>query len=80
MGVLNMRSFLCRGLLVLLAALPLFASAQTAHQVVQQTTDQLLADLKTIARLTRATPTPFMTRSIASSARWWMPTVFPAAS
>ena len=41
MGVLNMRSFLCRGLLVLLAALPLFASAQTAHQVVQQTTDQV---------------------------------------
>ena len=43
-----MRSFLCRGLLVLLAALPLFASAQTAHQVVQQTTDQMLAGAVTL--------------------------------
>ena len=36
-----------RGLLVLLAALPLFAvAAPGAHEVVQQTTDKLLADLK----------------------------------
>src|SRR3989338_5530346 len=59
MGVLNMRSFLCRGLLVLLAALPLFASAQTAHQVVQQTTDQLLADLKTNRQAYQSNPNAF---------------------
>lgn len=36
-----------RGLLVLLTALPLFAvAAPSAHEVVQQTTDKLLADLK----------------------------------
>ena len=54
-----MRSFLCRGLLVLLAALPLFASAQTAHQVVQQTTDQLLADLKTNRQAYQSNPSAF---------------------
>jgi len=60
MSVLNMRSFLCRGLLVLLAALPLFANAgQTAHQVVQQTTDQLLADLKANRQTYQSNPGAF---------------------
>ena len=42
-----MMKALRNGLLVLLAALPLFATAApSAHDVVKQTTDQLLADLK----------------------------------
>ena len=60
MSVLNMRSFLCRGLLVLLAALPLFASAgQTAHQVVQLTTELLLADLKANRQTYQSNPGAF---------------------
>jgi len=42
-----MLTALRRGLLVLLAVLPLFTQAAASpHQVVQQTTDKLLADLK----------------------------------
>jgi len=44
-----MISILRRGLLVLLAALPMLASAapgQSAHEVIQGTTDKLLADLQ----------------------------------
>jgi len=42
-----MMTALRRGLLVLLAALPLFAQAAVSpHQLIQQTTDRLLADLK----------------------------------
>jgi len=44
-----MISILRRGLLVLLAALPMLANAapgQSAHEVIQGTTDALLADLK----------------------------------
>ncbi len=60
MSVFNVRSFLCRGLLVLLAALPLFASAgQTAHQVVQQTTELLLADLKANRQTYQSNPGAF---------------------
>lgn len=54
-----MRSFLCRGLLVLLAALPLFASAQTAQQVVEHTTEQFLADLKANRQVYQADPSAF---------------------
>lgn len=55
-----MRSFLCRGLLVLLAALPLFASAgPSAQQVVEHTTEQFLADLKANRQLYQADPSAF---------------------
>lgn len=49
-----------RGFLVLLAILPLFAQAeQTAQQVVQQTVDGLLADLKTNKASYKANPQAF---------------------
>ncbi len=55
-----MRSFLCRGLLVLLAALPLFASAgPSAQQVVEHTTEQFLADLKANRQVYQADPSAF---------------------
>ena len=42
-----MMTALRRGLLILLAVLPMFShAALTAHQVIQQTTDELLADLQ----------------------------------
>ena len=42
-----MMTALRRGLLVLLAVLPMFShAALSAHQVIQKTTDELLADLK----------------------------------
>ncbi|MNF44974.1 Toluene tolerance, Ttg2 [compost metagenome] len=48
------------GLLVLLAALPLLAAAApSAHDVVQQTTDQLLADLKSNKQQYRSDPNAF---------------------
>lgn len=48
------------GLLVLLAALPLLATAApSAHDVVQQTTDQLLADLKANKQQYRGDPNAF---------------------
>ncbi|MNQ55584.1 Toluene tolerance, Ttg2 [compost metagenome] len=48
------------GLLVLLAALPLLATAApSAHDVVQQTTDQLLADLKSNKQQYRSDPNAF---------------------
>ncbi|MFV3307344.1 ABC transporter substrate-binding protein [Pseudomonas sp. NY15181] len=49
-----------RGLLVVLAMLPLFAQAeQTAQQVVQQTVDSLLSDLKTNKANYKANPQAF---------------------
>ncbi|WP_430317752.1 ABC transporter substrate-binding protein [Pseudomonas nitroreducens] len=49
-----------RGFLVLLAVLPLFAQAeQTAQQVVQQTVDSLLSDLKTNKSSYKANPQAF---------------------
>lgn len=49
-----------RGLLVVLAMLPLFAQAeQTAQQVVQQTVDSLLTDLKTNKANYKANPQAF---------------------
>lgn len=51
-----------RGLLVLLAALPLFAAAApSAQQVVQQTTDSLLADLKANKAKYKTDPGAFYT-------------------
>lgn len=48
------------GLLVMLAALPLLAqAAPSAHDVVQQTTDQLLGDLKTNKAAYKQTPQDF---------------------
>ncbi|NQD93892.1 ABC transporter substrate-binding protein [Pseudomonas sp. CrR25] len=48
------------GLFVLLATLPLFAgAAQTAHEVVQQTTSTLLADLKANKEQYRNDPAAF---------------------
>ena len=48
------------GLLVLLAALPLLATAApSAHDVVKQTTDQLLADLKANKQQYRSDPNAF---------------------
>ena len=55
-----MGNFLRRGLLVLLASLPLLASATpTAQQVVQQTVDQLLGDLKANKAAYQADPKIF---------------------
>ncbi|MDH4561589.1 ABC transporter substrate-binding protein [Pseudomonas sp. BN411] len=55
-----MMKALRNGLLVLLAALPLFASAApSAHDVVKQTTDQLLADLKANKQQYRSDPNAF---------------------
>ncbi|MCY1396168.1 putative phospholipid-binding protein MlaC precursor [compost metagenome] len=52
-----MLTFMRRGLLVLLAALPLFANAApSAQQVVQQTIDSLLSDLKTNKPAYKADP------------------------
>lgn len=52
-----MLTLLRRGLLVLLAALPLFANAaQSPQQVVQQTVDSLLSDLKANKAAYRADP------------------------
>ena len=49
-----------RGLLVLLAVLPLFShAALTAHQVIQKTTDELLADLKANKEQYRSDPAAF---------------------
>lgn len=49
-----------RGLLVVLAVLPFFAQAeQTAQQVVQQTVDSLLSDLKTNKASYKANPQQF---------------------
>src|SRR5690606_17541236 len=60
MRVFTMIKFLCRGLLVLLAAVPLFAvAAPTAHEVVQQTTDALLAELKQNKEHYRQDPSAF---------------------
>lgn len=48
------------GLLLLLAAMPLVAAASlTAHEVVQQTTDSLLADLQANKEQYRKDPTAF---------------------
>ncbi|MDF3934853.1 MlaC/ttg2D family ABC transporter substrate-binding protein [Pseudomonas citronellolis] len=55
-----MLTLLRRGLLVLLAALPLFANAApNAQQVVQQTVDSLLSDLKANKPAYRADPKQF---------------------
>jgi phospholipid transport system substrate-binding protein len=57
-----MMTFLRRGLLVLLASLPLLAQAApaaSAHQVVEQTTKELLADLKTNKEQYRKDPGAF---------------------
>jgi phospholipid transport system substrate-binding protein len=55
-----MLSLFRRGLLVLLAAFPLVAlAAPSAHEVVQQTTNQLLADLKDNKDKYRADPAAF---------------------
>lgn len=55
-----MISVLRRGLLMMLAVLPLFAvAAPSAHQVVQQTTDELLSDLKANKDAYRSNPSAF---------------------
>jgi hypothetical protein len=55
-----MGGFLRRGLLVLLASLPLLASAApTAQQVVQHTVDQLLGDLRANKAAYKADPKTF---------------------
>jgi phospholipid transport system substrate-binding protein len=55
-----MMKALRNGLLVLLAALPLLATAApSAHDVVKQTTDQLLADLKANKQQYRSDPNAF---------------------
>lgn len=55
-----MLSLFRRSLLVLLAAVPLFAvAAPSAHEVVQQTTDSLLADLKQNKDKYRTDPAAF---------------------
>ncbi|WP_349572080.1 MlaC/ttg2D family ABC transporter substrate-binding protein [Azotobacter salinestris] len=55
-----MLTVLRRGFLVLLALLPLFATASTTpHQVVQQTTDSLLSDLKKNKALYKSNPQAF---------------------
>lgn len=55
-----MMTVLRRGLLVLLAVLPLFAQAAASpHQLIQQTTDRLLSDLKTNKEQYRNDPTAF---------------------
>ena len=60
MRALNMAGFFRRGLLVLLASLPLLANAApTAQQVVQQTVDQLLGDLKANKAVYQADPATF---------------------
>lgn len=55
-----MLTVLRRGFLVLLALLPLFAAASsTPHQVVQQTTDSLLGDLKKNKAVYKSNPQAF---------------------
>lgn len=55
-----MLTVLRRGFLVLLALLPLFATASTTpHQVVQQTTDNLLGDLKKNKAAYKSNPQAF---------------------
>jgi phospholipid transport system substrate-binding protein len=55
-----MMTSLRRGLLVLLAALPLLTqAASSAHEVVQQTTDQLIGDLKANKTTYKQTPQDF---------------------
>ncbi|MHB1369684.1 MAG: MlaC/ttg2D family ABC transporter substrate-binding protein [Pseudomonadaceae bacterium] len=55
-----MMTALRRGLLVLLAVLPLFAQAAVSpHQLIQQTTDRLLADLKANKEQYRSDPSAF---------------------
>lgn len=56
----SMMKVLARGALTLLLALPLLATAApTAHQVVQETTDRLLADLKDNKQVYRENPAAF---------------------
>ncbi|WP_409276614.1 MlaC/ttg2D family ABC transporter substrate-binding protein [Pseudomonas defluvii] len=57
-----MISILRRGLLVLLAALPMFAGAAvspSAHDLIQGTTNQLLSDLKSNKEQYKANPSAF---------------------
>lgn len=55
-----MMTALRRGLLILLAVLPMFShAALTAHQVIQKTTDELLADLKDNKEQYRKDPAAF---------------------
>ncbi|WP_028240289.1 MlaC/ttg2D family ABC transporter substrate-binding protein [Stutzerimonas azotifigens] len=55
-----MTNLLRRGLLVLIAILPLWAqAAPSAHQVIQQTTDELLEDLKANKEQYRQNPSAF---------------------
>lgn len=57
---IDMAALFRRGLLVLLASLPLLANAApTAQQVVQQTVDQLLGDLKANKAVYQADPAAF---------------------
>jgi len=57
---MHMMTALRRGLLILLAVLPMFShAALTAHQVIQQTTDELLADLKANKEQYRNDPAAF---------------------
>jgi phospholipid transport system substrate-binding protein len=60
MRKVDMAGFFRRGLFVLLASLPLLANAApTAQQVVQQTVDQLLGDLKANKAAYQADPATF---------------------
>src|SRR3546814_11889340 len=57
---MHMMTALRRGLLILLAVLPMFShAALTAHQVIQQTTDELLADLQANTEQYRNAPAAF---------------------
>ena len=59
-----MISTLRRGLLVLLAALPLMANAAgSAHELVQDTTSKMLADLKANKEQYKQDPTKFYRQS-----------------
>jgi len=60
MKTFTMITALRHALLVLLAALPLFANAApTAQELVQQTTNELLSDLKTNKETYRSNPSAF---------------------
>jgi phospholipid transport system substrate-binding protein len=78
-----MISTLRRSLLVLLAALPLMASAapgQSAHDLVQDTTNRMLADLSANKEKYKQDPTDFYAALNSIVGRWWMPKAFPRAS
>ena len=76
-----MISTLRRGLLVLLAALPMMANAAgSAHDLVQDTTSKMLADLKANKEQYKQDPSKFYKRLTRSLALWSMLKASPKAS